>query len=158
MIQRLRETFPNLQRFLHYRMPLMPLDDRHVWKTCLEYSQLSAQAGRHAVSWGHLPSLEIKTLPKNVYGLFSPDNPNTIALATQVAEKFEADFDSMARRQKALFYLRAILLHELVHWGDWGADGVQSDRGRLHEDDAGRRFEQAAYYRKIYPKEWIGDY
>jgi len=49
-------------------------------------------------------------------------------------------------------------LHELVHWGDWRADNVQSDKGRPHDDDAGRRFEEEAFYKKIYPKEWIGDY
>lgn len=154
----LREVFPNLHRFLHFRMPLTPLDDRHVWKIFLQHSQLSTQAGRQAVGWGNPPYLAINTLPKGVYGLFTPSHPDSITIAICVAEKFEADFANGARRQKALFYLRAILLHELVHWGDWRTDGVQSDRGRAHEDDAGRRFEQAAYSRKIYPKEWIGDY
>jgi len=156
--QLLHEAFPNVHRFLRFRMPLTPLDDRGVWKTFLQHGQLSAQAGRQAVSWGRLPYLEIESLPKGVYGLFTPGQPDTIAIARRVAERFEADFANGARRQKALFYLRAILLHELVHWGDWRADGVQSDRGRAHEDDAGRRFEQAAYSRKIYPKEWVGDY
>ena len=154
----LRDTFPKLQRFLHFRMPLTPVDDFRVWKIFLRHSQLSPQEGWQVVNWGKLPYLEVKELPKNVYGMFQTKNPDSIAIATCVAEKFDADFGDFSKRQKALFFLRAILLHELVHWGDWRADNVQSDKGRPHDDDAGRRFEEEAFYKKIYPKEWIGDY
>ncbi|MCP5425333.1 MAG: hypothetical protein H6970_09735 [Gammaproteobacteria bacterium] len=154
----LRESFPCLQRFLHFRLPLTPLDDRHVWKTFLRHSQLSAKEGRQAVAWGHLPYLEVADPPKNVYGMFNTGKPQTIAIATCVAEKFETDFKDFSKRANALFYLRAIILHELVHWGDWNSDGIRSDEGQKHENDAGRQFEEEAFYKKVYPKEWIGDY
>jgi hypothetical protein len=156
----LKDTFPNLQRFLNFRMPLTPVDDLRVWKIFLKHSQLSPQTGRQAVSWGnkHKPYLEVNNLPKGVYGKFDPASPDTVVIATCVAEKFNADFKDLSKRPKALFYMRAIILHELVHWGDWNADGVQSDKGKPHDEDAGRCFELEAYYKKIYPKEWIGDY
>lgn len=156
--QSLKDTFNSVRRFLIYRMPLTPVDDLHIWKTFLKHAALSSKDGLKAIQWGNPPYLQVANLPKNVYGKFTPEHPDTIFIAKCVASKFESDYGGGSKGQKAIYYLRAILLHEMVHWGDWRDDHVQSDAGRPHDDDAGRRFEEEAYYKKVYPKEWIGDY
>ena len=74
----LRDTFPKLQRFLHFRMPLTPVDDFRIWKIFLRHSQLSPREGWQVVNWGKPPYLEVKELPKNVYGMFQTPIVRTV--------------------------------------------------------------------------------
>ncbi|MCP5450049.1 MAG: hypothetical protein H6972_05730 [Gammaproteobacteria bacterium] len=131
--------FPKLQRlYLAFsgRMPLTPVDDFRVHMTTsfCGIASYRHDSGWQVVNWGK-PCLEVKELPKNVYGMLQPKNPDSggfiwkfmfqttepdsIAIATCVAEKFDADFGGFFQAAKGAIFLRA------ANWcddGDWRAD------------------------------------
>lgn len=141
---RLREIdkrdYPRLAEFLP-----RALADAHntprILAAFLKYSRVTpADAARALLDPTTPPIIEVRDLGPGPggeigsMGRFIPEARNSIAIAEDVAKRFEMDVGLAAAERT----VEAVVLHEMVHWADL-LDGQQS------RAEVGRLFEIAAY-------------
>lgn len=131
-------------------------------KAFKKYGQMSTWELKRALSWGGLPYIVIENRPKGKYGRYL-EGHDDIRIATRVVEYFEAqDTKAFARTAdgRRVYFAGAVLLHEMVHWGDFRKDGMthveQLNVGRKHrlsivDFEAGKLFEEAVYGQRLTP-------
>ena len=132
-----------------------------VYEKFQEYSDLVGSKAYQALQFGTLPIITVES-GSFVWGNYAPDNnkrkypDNTIALNKRFVDDFEIigrwhhrdtyapDKAWEAAVGDAKLMVEAIVLHELVHWGDWTFDGVYKD-GLTKEGELGWAFLNDAY-------------
>jgi hypothetical protein len=118
-------------------------DGGRIWDAFREFGQLSEHEATRALTWGQDPIVRFVRLGAQKLGLFVPSAPNAVLVSYAVADAYER---APGLRTNQLC-LEALVLHEMVHWGDWRHDRTsRPDRvqGSLRLD-AGDQFEVAAY-------------
>lgn len=136
--------FPQLTSFVREKLYDSVSRNMNVWKAFLKYSQLDDETAKLALTSNQArPLLLISDLShhgRSVFGAFSIYQPNRIYISTLVANKFEKEFNI----RDADNFLEALILHELVHWGDFRQGGINPcEPGR--EGEMGEKFEEKAY-------------
>lgn len=132
-------TKPNLVGFLGTALKSLEKDRPLVWNKLLAYSRLDAMTARDAVSGGTAsPELVIAKLDESWIGAFFPEAPHQICLSEEVAARFEKE----PGNPRAQLVVLAVVLHELVHWGDNRSPNPERSFGM---NDRGKRFERDAF-------------
>jgi murein DD-endopeptidase MepM/ murein hydrolase activator NlpD len=130
---------PHLAHYLEEALPGAFGDPRLI-EPFLRHSGLSRTSARVALTrFNTNPWIDVRPLGLGhanlpALGLFDPALRNRIAIAEDVAERFEVDHGLAPARETVL----ALVLHEMVHWGDF-FDDIQA------HGDPGAAFEFEAY-------------
>lgn len=104
--------YPQLTNWVKNALPAVQKKKR-VWDAFLNYSELGKNDAIDALSWGSDPLLFIKIIP-GANGEFNPTLPRRIALARDIARRFEKDYALLEAHR----LVESTVLHEIVHWGD----------------------------------------
>ncbi|MDH3496964.1 MAG: hypothetical protein OER21_09385 [Gemmatimonadota bacterium] len=135
------QVYPQTANWLRQARDTIPRrDGGQIWRAFLRYGQFTPHEATRVLTWGEGPFVRIVRLKK--LGLFVPQAPTAVMISRSLARAYERA-PRVRRNQLAL---EAIVLHELVHWGDW-RDGIEQPdvrRGRTRLD-VGDQFEVAAY-------------
>jgi murein DD-endopeptidase MepM/ murein hydrolase activator NlpD len=132
-----KSKYPRLAAFLPEALHRCYQDERKM-SALLKFSQLTRDAAEKALTrfdtnpWISISDIGLGPFGTPALGMFDIDFKNTVFLAEDVARQFEEDF-SMAEAQELI---EATILHEIVHWGDFFDDSLQSgDPGAMFEMD-----------------------
>jgi hypothetical protein len=121
-------SFPKLARYVRYELPKVASIDV-VANGFLRWAQMDRATLQRALTWDNQPTLMFRPMPTTidrlVSGEFSP--PNELHINTALAAAFEAGappwlFTMRNARGDPFPLIGAIILHELVHWGDYWDD------------------------------------
>lgn len=154
----LSKNFPNLANWIKREIPEIHKESR-IWDPFLRFSQLSRADGLKAIAYNESSSPTIDVAVMVAYGQYRGQvrskHLNTIHINRKLCRQFEKlDPDVRAGTNWGLVMM-ATILHEMVHWGDFIADGVtQPDADiddpatgkTLKNRDVGFQFEEAAFY------------
>lgn len=181
------KRFPKFRQFVQYDIPQVPHRKPHVYKHFLRFSEMSDAEGKRALSWGKYPLLKVKA--QDPFGEFDPNQGsgkrrgNLIYFAERLASAFEQAHTLKNSQHEGCPYgklvpkgpvgeakllAEAIILHEIVHWGDYHEDYALDsiEDGNFMSREMGISFEQAAYgksthrpaafqkLREFYPALW----
>ena len=132
-------------------------------KAFKEYGQMNTWQLKNALRWGQLPYIEIRKMKKGKYGGYV-HGYDSIRIATRVVEHFEAQNDEAFTTTvdgTKVYFAGVVLLHEMIHWGDFKKDGFTwvEERNRTRKNklsivdyEAGKLFEKAVYgHRPAFP-------
>jgi murein DD-endopeptidase MepM/ murein hydrolase activator NlpD len=137
------QPFPKLDTWLRTDFPKLAVDPfrAQVWNLFCQTTGLDPFTLLDAIDADAIrgPSLEIRELPHQAYGMFDPQQPDVIYLDQQLAEYFETNSTDVETQ----LIIEATVLHELVHWSEW-RNGMDPSTG---SNDRGLQFERAAYGR-----------
>lgn len=150
------QAAPHLATLLKRRLPKVPGNAR-VFRYFKKYAQLDDKGARKALSLNSNPDIILKNLPPGVYG-----NYPGIGQEIQFSETINSQYESiifMAKNSgrhterwrkliaRAELIIEAIVLHEMVHWGDKNADAETLDGYAVSKGwkDWGHKFVRAAY-------------
>ncbi|MEQ9641473.1 MAG: peptidoglycan DD-metalloendopeptidase family protein [Alphaproteobacteria bacterium] len=136
--------FPQLRAFLPQRLSAVHADQGKLGAFRHHSGLTAAQAKQALTKFNSFPTIEVWDLGLGTngnpaMGRFDPEFRNSVAIARDVAERFEIDFSSPTAQET----IEAVVLHEMVHWGDFFDDSQESG-------DPGLRFELEVY------QEWHG--
>ena len=130
--------YPRLKDFLRIELPKV-VNDKKKWSAFLKYSEFQGRwfgaflAG-WAIGWDSKPTIKIKPLP-DAWGEYLPGRgEDIIYIDKSWATRFERDY----KLAKAKIFMEALILHEMVHWGD-------DQDGKDQPGEEGEAFEKAAY-------------
>lgn len=133
-----RIRYPHFAHLVTVQMPATVPDVPKVWDAFRDEGQMSWFNALTALNDRDGSPL-LRLVPLSANGQFRNSAPDRIFVAQQIADRFEQE----AANPKARLTVESTVLHELVHWGDFKADGAH----RPYE--AGKRFERRAYGRDI---------
>ncbi|WP_156510513.1 hypothetical protein [Labrenzia sp. OB1] len=153
---RLERHFPNLAYWVQRELPEIRGNDR-IFNAFKKYSQLSHMQAINALTINNLaPEINFRTM--KAYGQYRPAlkcNRDKVFLSRSFCREFDG-LDPDYRVSKAYdLIMRATLLHEMVHWGDYIVDGTTQPNATvidpatgkvLHNRDVGFQFEVEAFY------------
>lgn len=160
------ERFPRLRQFVQFDLPQVPKRKPGVYEQFLRFSELSDAEGRQALSWGKYPLLKVRV--QDPFGQYHQGagegrrRGNMIYFADRLATAFELahNYQNVHRPDdpdrelipksliaEARLLAEAIILHEIVHWGDYHKDFAQGsiEGGNFMSREMGITFEGAAY-------------
>jgi len=152
MYQTQEMRYPRTAAWIRQMRTTIPgRDNGRIFAAFREYAQLTEEQALAAFTWGQDPLIRFVRLaggpgrPRgSTAGLFVPRSPTAVLVSYAYADAYEEN-PRLHRNEIALEF---IVLHEMVHWGDWRHDQVmrpdQLDR-RGRSLDAGDQFERAAY-------------
>lgn len=131
--------YPNFTRWISIEIP-NAMRKPKVWDAFIKWGQFKNiyNARRAVLGWDDSPFLRISDLPDGENGLFDPERPHEIVLATDIVELFEATPD----REDLKLFMESTILHLLTHWGD-------NLDGKIQPVEVGKMFEIEAYGKDI---------
>ncbi len=143
-----RVKYPKLFYYVKDKLPKVGSVDA-VQRAFLEYAQMDRASVKKALRWGPYPVLVVGGIQDAFLGKFDPKKPHEIRIHHKMADDFETGPSPryMTHNASGQKFPRigAVILHELVHWGDH-KDGIRTSEGL---DDAGDLFEKAVYGRDV---------
>jgi hypothetical protein len=147
---------PNYPRFNAYVMGQLQLQGKHpkLIEAAKHFGQLSEQRYLGALQGGSWPQVVLQNLVDregNYWtGGYSPDFPNMIALHFKVVDRYEQG--QGCRRFRVLDSdhwvdaVGAVLIHELMHFGDYVTDKVVGNYNSLYNmNEAGEELERFVF-------------
>lgn len=160
----LKRSFPKLERWIHEVIPGVRFETR-ILEPFMRYAQLDVDQARLVLDDNGLaPTIDFAVMRS--YGEYRGEirkrHLDKVLIQRKLCRLFErgqADYRGAAIE----LILKASILHEMVHWGDYKADGWhQPDRDvydQVHDEwlrdaDVGFQFEEEAFY-GIYTKEYL---
>ncbi|NBC34013.1 MAG: hypothetical protein GVY13_15165 [Alphaproteobacteria bacterium] len=138
ILNALTPGYPKLKDFISTKLYGRAVNTKKTWDAFLKYSELTDKQAKDALTDGKLPRLNIETMPGSNGRFHGSADANAIALAKEVADKFETVPNDAAWQ----LLVESTVLHELVHWGDW-------KDGKDQPGEEGKAFERAAYGKDI---------
>ena len=138
ILNTLTPGYPKLHNFISTKLYGRAVNTKKTWDAFLKYSELTDQQAKDALTNGKLPHLKIEQMPGANGRFHGAVVPDKIALAKQVADKFEQEYNDAGWQ----LLVESTVLHELVHWGDW-------KDGKDQPGEEGKAFEKAAYGKDI---------
>lgn len=162
--QSLERNFPELTKWIVVEIPKCRHNIR-IWDAFLKYSQLSSTDATSALMYNHMaPTIDIAI--QHSYGSYRPRfkrNRDKIFISRKLCREFEKQDPDLRVSKPYDLIMMATILHEMVHWGDFIADGrYQPDKTIydpvkdkwLRRVDVGFQFEVEAFY-GIYTREYL---
>lgn len=134
------KLYPRLAAFLQNTLAAAHADAKTL-AAFIKHSTLSpAEAKKALTQFDTFPIIEIAPLGlgetgQRALGRFDPERRNSVFLAQDAAERFNNIDSALPKAQEAI---QAVVLHEMVHWGDFFDDSQQAG-------DPGMRFEIDVY-------------
>lgn len=156
----IEKNFPRLAAWLVSEIPKVKSDAR-IWDPFLRFSQLTPKQATDALTVNRMPPCIDAAIIRDD-GVWRRRTPDKIFIRRKTCRRFEdLDPDSRAGTPADLVMM-AIVLHEMVHWGDYKADGVHQPDARVYDPvagttrtgDVGFQFEVEAFY-GIYSSKWF---
>ncbi|WP_157738849.1 hypothetical protein [Labrenzia sp. VG12] len=160
----MKRNFPNLSSWISREIPKVKSNPQ-IFDAFVKYSQLSKSAATEALSFNNKPPT-IDAAVMRSYGQYRPrfaHNRNKVFLNRRLCREFNKIDPDIRTGKPWDLILKATLLHEMVHWGDYVADGVRQPNGRIYDTvkgawmndvDVGFQFEIEAFY-AIYTREFL---
>jgi hypothetical protein len=157
-------NFPRLASWITREIPKVKSNQR-IFDAFVKYSQLNKTAAQEALSINDKPPT-IDAAVMRSYGQYRPRfafNRDKIFLNRRLCRDFNNQDPDIRTGKPWDLILKATLLHEMVHWGDFIKDGVRQPNGNVYDAtnekwlkdvDVGFQFEIEAFY-AIYTKEFL---
>ena len=164
----LQRRFPRLAKWISTEIPKCRHNPR-IWEAFLKYSQLTPKQATAALSWGVAPRIDVAAMRS--YGAYKPWfkwNRDKIFISRGLCRKFERQDPDIRVGKPWDLIMKATILHEMVHWGDWITDLTDQPDAIIYDQvkdkwlegkdgkgvDVGFQFENEAFY-GIYTKEYL---
>jgi len=160
----LTRNFPKLSTWISREIPDVKRNPR-IFDAFVKYSQLNKTDAAEALTINDKPPT-IDAAVMRSYGQYRPrfaHNRDKVFLNRRLCREFNK-LDPDVRTGKPWdLILKATLLHEMVHWGDFVKDGVPQPDSDIYDvtkerwlknADVGFQFEIEAFY-AIYTKEFL---
>ena len=136
-------AYPGLARYIRSVLPRQA-STKLIVEAAGRYGQFSPDAFRKTVARGSLPWVMVVDIPGGLAGAFAPKLPDWVVLDKDVADEYESGTIRRftCKDGSVLDAPGAVLLHELMHWGDYYADKkMLNGRGPYIQREAGEDFE-----------------
>ncbi|MCP5158659.1 MAG: hypothetical protein H6975_04455 [Gammaproteobacteria bacterium] len=152
-------AYPRLAGVVRHDLPKV-VNDKRKFNAFKKFGQFNEEKAREILKPGSDPVLCVSQLPPGVFGQYRAGDE--IHINQVIVQQHENIINSwinasafkvgkqdhwLALVQRATLIVESIILHELVHWGDLKADGLDSDPEaiRLGWKDIGHMFVHHAY-------------
>lgn len=160
----LKRNFPELTQWIVTEIPKC----RHVpriWYAFLKYSQLPTSIAESALSPSGWPPI-IDICIQRSYGSYRPRfkrNRDKIFISRKLCREFERKDPDYRVSKPYDLIMKATILHEMVHWGDFITDRAHQPDKNIYDSvkgkwlkgvDIGFQFENEAFY-GIYTREYL---
>jgi hypothetical protein len=154
----IERNFPSFASWIRTEIPLVRQQSR-ILNAFVKFSQLSSSKANLALmDNGSVPIIDCAVMSDAYYGVYNPKyswNRDRLFVNRKFCRQFEnMEPDYRAKSAWGLI-MKATILHEMVHWGDYTVDGSHQAKKDIYdsaagkwisEADAGYQFEVEAFY------------